>query len=65
MYEIDTKDILDAQNNSEEALSKIIEANSRISMEHCKKILRKRPINRRFIPNRLYRINKSNKKVWY
>ena len=38
MYEIDTKDILDAQNNSEEALSKIIEANSRTSMEHCKKI---------------------------
>ncbi len=38
MYEIDTKDIVEAQNKSEEALSKIVEANSRTSMEYSKKI---------------------------
>ena len=38
MYEIDTKDIIEAQNKSEEALSKIVEANSRSGMEYCKKI---------------------------
>lgn len=34
MYEIDTKDIIAAQNKSEEALARIVEANSRFSMEY-------------------------------
>lgn len=42
MYEVDTKDIIEAQNKSEEALSKIVEANSRISVEYSKEIFGKR-----------------------
>ncbi len=42
MYEIDTKDIIEAQNKSEEALAKIVQENSRISMEHSEEVYGKR-----------------------
>lgn len=40
MYEIETEDILKAQNKSEEALAKLVQTNSRISLEYSKKIFR-------------------------
>jgi len=57
MYEIETEDILKAQNKSEEALTKLVKTNSRISLEYSKKIFWKRACARGFISNRLYRFN--------
>ena len=42
MYEIDTKDLKKAQENDNEALTRIIEINSRTFMEYCEKIFGKR-----------------------
>ena len=42
MYEIDTKDLKRAKENDNEALTRIININSRAFMEHYKKIFRKR-----------------------
>ena len=58
MYEGETEDIIKAQNKSEEALSRIIEANSGLIWSFWK-----RACNGRLIPNRLYWFNKSNTKI--
>ena len=42
MYEIDTNELIRAQENDDEALTNIIKTNSRTIMEYSKKIFRKR-----------------------
>ena len=38
MYDIETEDSLKAQDKSEEALSRLVQTNSRISLEYSKKV---------------------------
>lgn len=63
MYEVDTEDILKAQNKSEEALTRIIQANSGLVWSAVKRFSGRGHLRRRLIPNRLYRLNKSNSKI--
>ena len=63
MYEINTKDLIKAQNNNDDALTKIIETNSGLLWNIVKRFL-----GRGYDKEELYqiaciRIYKSNKKV--
>ena len=63
MYENTAKRILKAQNGDEEEMTKLIEENNRLNLEHSKKIHRKRIRDRRLVSNRMYGLYKINKKV--
>ena len=63
MYEVETEDILKAQNKSEEALAKIVEANTGLIWSIVKRFSGRGYLRRGLISNRMYRVNKSNTKI--
>lgn len=65
MYESNIEDIKKAQNGDQDAMTELVENNKRTYLEYSKKIYFKRIWNGRFIPDRVHRIYKIYKKVWY
>ena len=65
MYENDTNSIKRAQEGDKFELERLIKYNNRTHMEYSKKVSRKRIWIRGFISNRMYRIYKIDKEIWY
>lgn len=63
MQEREKSLIAKAQQGDKEIMSEILEKNKRTYMEYSKKIFRKRIWSRRFIPNCVYWLYRSNTEI--